>query len=118
MVSLAVALGEETEKRSMATIGIDIGGMSAKLALMEHQEILSEAVMETGAGLSYETFLAGLVKEVKKLMELAQTEKVDKIGISSCGLIDSRRGMIVYSNNLPWENRELAKELSAAVGVL
>lgn len=101
----------------MMTIGIDIGGMTAKLALLNNHTIVREAIMETGAGMRYEKFLGFLLKEIKDLMDVALPKKVEKIGISSCGLIDSKKGSIVYANNLPWENRPLAEDLSMAAGV-
>lgn len=101
----------------MYTIGIDIGGMSAKLGLLQNHQIVQESVIETGAEMDYETFLLLLKKEINVLIEQAPLHQVQRIGISSCGLIDSTKGSIVYANNLPWKDRNMAGELSEALGI-
>ncbi len=101
----------------MVTIGIDIGGMSAKLGLLQDHQIVQESVIETGAEMDYETFLLLLKKEITGLLGQEYPYQLKQIGISSCGLIDSQKGSIVYANNLPWKNRDITKELSEAFGV-
>lgn len=106
----------------MNSIGIDIGGMSAKLGLVCGHTILSQQNLPTGAELSYEAFLEQLTEGIEALRLEAKTladpeGEVEKIGISSCGLIDSRTGMVVYSNNIPWEKKHLGAELEERTGL-
>lgn len=101
----------------MYTIGIDIGGMSAKLGLLQDHQIVQESVIKTGAEMGYGTFLLLLKKEINALLEQTPLRQVQQIGISSCGLIDSKKGSIVYANNLPWKDRNMAGDLSEVFGV-
>ncbi|MDE7326788.1 MAG: ROK family protein, partial [Lachnospiraceae bacterium] len=91
----------------MDRIGIDIGGMSAKLGLVREGRVIEERVVETGAGISYEKFLDTAAAVVAALCE---EREVEMAGISSCGLIDSGQGKIVYSNNIGWEDRPIAAD--------
>ena len=77
----------------MYRIGIDIGGMSAKFGLVEKDRVLEERVLETGADISYGKFLDDASDVVAALCE---NRKVEAVGISSCGLINSGQGKIVY----------------------
>lgn len=92
----------------MYRIGIDIGGMSAKFGLVEKDRVLEERVLETGADISYEKFLDDASDVVAALCE---NRKVEAVGISSCGLINSGQGKIVYSNNIGWEDKRIAADL-------
>ena len=92
----------------MYRIGIDIGGMSAKFGLVEKDRVLEERVLETGADISYGKFLDDASDVVAALCE---NRKVEAVGISSCGLINSGQGKIVYSNNIGWEDKRIAADL-------
>ncbi len=92
----------------MYRIGIDIGGMSAKFGLVEKDRVLEERVLETGADISYGKFLDDASDVVAALCE---NWKVEAVGISSCGLINSGQGKIVYSNNIGWEDKRIAADL-------
>lgn len=98
----------------MKAIGIDIGGMSAKLGLVSESRIERWSSFPTESDLDYDRFLEQISLHVK---ELCKGETVSHIGISSCGLIDRRRGMIVYSNNIRWENKHIAEDLSGRIGL-
>lgn len=93
----------------MDRIGIDIGGMSAKFGLVNKDQVLVEKVVETGAGVSYEGFLSAAADVVAAFCE---NREVEAVGISSCGLVDSAQGKIVYSNNIGWEDKPIAADLA------
>lgn len=95
-------------RESMYKIGIDIGGMSAKFGLVKEGRVLEERIVETGAGISYEQFLDAASACIKALRE---KQEAAAVGVSSCGLIDSGQGKIVYSNNIGWEDRPIAADL-------
>ncbi len=42
---------------------------------------------------------------------LCENRKVEAVGISSCGLVNSGQGKIVYSNNIGWEDKRIAADL-------
>lgn len=95
-------------REDMYRIGIDIGGMSAKFGLVEEDRVLEERVLETGGGISYGDFLDAASVCIS---ELRKNREVSALGVSSCGLIDSGQGKIVYSNNIGWEDRPVAADL-------
>ena len=99
----------------MYRIGIDIGGMSAKFGLVEKDRVLEERVLETGADISYGKFLDDASDVVAALCE---NRKVEAVGISSCGLINSGQGKIVYSNNIGWEDKRIAADLLERTALL
>lgn len=98
----------------MDAIGIDIGGMSAKLGLVRNDKIIATEIIPTESQLEYEPFIKEVVRRIDILREQGE---VEKIGISSCGLIDSKTGSIVYSNNIQWENKCIAGDISTKSGL-
>lgn len=98
----------------MYAIGIDIGGMSAKLGLIQEGRVLEQKLIPTESGLDYEGFLVQLVESIRPWM---MTGRVERAGISSCGLIDSTNGMILYSNNIRWQKKQIVRELEQAIQI-
>ena len=98
----------------MTAIGMDIGGMSAKIGVVRGQTVVEEIRLPTSPELDYGTFLDAVCRAVGPLRDRYGAEK---LGISSCGLIDGTRGTIVYSNNIRWENKPIAPDLSARLGL-
>ena len=89
-------------------IGIDIGGMSAKIGLADGCRIVRSARIPTRADSSFSELLDEICARVN---ELTSDCGYDFVGISSCGLIDSARGEMIYTNNIRWENKPFAQEL-------
>ena len=98
----------------MYAIGIDIGGMSAKIGLLLDGVLEKEERIPTGSGLDYDPFVARLCGRVAAL---CGKFPVEKVGISSCGMIDRARGCISYSNNIQWENKNLTGDVARRVGL-
>lgn len=94
----------------MYAIGIDIGGMSAKIGLVNRDALLLEERIPTGSDLDYEVFLD---RVCEKIESIKSKYPVEKVGISSCGLIDRAKGTIAYSNNIRWENKPIVSDLHA-----
>lgn len=94
-------------------IGIDLGGMSAKVGLCEKDKIVRRARIDTGSEIRFEELVERLGKTIS---ELAEGEDYDFVGVASCGLIDGGEGKIVYSNNIPWENKPFAAEMRRLTG--
>ncbi|WP_312372569.1 ROK family protein [Lachnoclostridium sp.] len=92
----------------MYSIGIDIGGMSAKIGLISHDNVVLEEIIPTDSNLDYELFIGHITDVIK---DICSHNKVDKIGISSCGLINSKLGAIVYSNNIKWDNKNIVGDI-------
>lgn len=98
----------------MYAIGIDIGGMSAKIGLLMDGMLVKEERIPTGSDLDYAPFVTQLCDRVTALRAKFPVEKV---GISSCGLINRAMGRIVYSNNIRWENKNLVGDVHKRVGL-
>lgn len=89
-------------------IGIDIGGMSIKGALVNRKgEILREGVIETGARDGGKSLLNNVLSLATELSD----SRVVGVGIGSPGIIDSQNGVIVFAGNLALKNYPLAKNV-------
>lgn len=89
-------------------IGVDVGGMSIKFGLVnEAYEIVAGKVIETHReSQSAEEIIARMAAAALELLEengLTQ-EDCEGIGIACPGTSDPVNGVIVYSNNIEWEN--------------
>lgn len=101
----------------MYSIGIDIGGMSAKLGVVENGMIKNSRIIPTSSNLEYEHFLSQIEAAYGELVAMEKEQGPRIIGISSCGLIDSSQGRITYSNNIKWENKNIAADLEKKLHV-
>ena len=81
----------------MYSVGIDIGGMSAKIGVVKEDRVVQTFTVPTQKDLDYSIFIDEVCELVGQIQKQYQ---IKGIGISSCGLIDSKQGMIRYSNNI------------------
>ncbi len=92
-------------------IGIDLGGMSAKCALLREGKLYGISRCKTAKELSVEETarkLAALVLETVQKCGITMAE-VAAVGIGSPGIIDSEKGMVVSWTNYGWQNVPLSK---------
>ncbi len=91
-------------------IGIDLGGMSAKAALLANGALAGKSRVETSATSSPEQTAIALVKLAMEAAAKANVpfEKVNAIGIGSPGVVDSANGVIVNWSNFGWRDVPLA----------
>ncbi|MEN8122258.1 MAG: ROK family protein [Bacteroidota bacterium] len=85
-------------------IGIDIGGTKTAVLLINSDgKVLERTQTTTEVGRNaWKTSLAAMKGKIKQLMEL---EKVESIGVSCGGPLDSKKGLILSPPNLPgWDN--------------
>lgn len=94
-------------------IGIDLGGMSAKIGLCDGEKVVRSARIPTGGDTDFDELTEKIAEEISAL---AGKDEYDFAGISSCGLIDCARGAVVYSNNIRWENKPFAQALERLTG--
>lgn len=88
-------------------LGIDLGGTTAKLAVVtENAKIAKEGLVAT-SGFPNPAQLATKLAETCK--RLVVGKKVAKVGIGVAGDIDSKRGVVRVSPNLGWKNVPLGK---------
>ena len=101
----------------MYSIGIDIGGMSVKVGVVEKGEIFAIRTIPTSSSTEYNDFLSQVTGTLEELIEDAREKELDMIGISSCGLIDSKAGKITYSNNIKWEDKSIVTDIKKRFAV-
>ena len=100
-------------------IGIDLGGMSAKLGLVnEKNEIVGKLVIPTRLDVPAREMIHDMAEAVKKLAgeHGLQTEELEGIGIGSPGTVDQKTGSILYSNNFSWEDVPILSILKEYLG--
>lgn len=92
-------------------IGIDIGGMSIKLGIVDKEnQIIAKKVITTDSQNKTQTELAkAIAMAVCDLAEEAEVElsQCECVGIACPGTVDAESGVVLYSNNLAWENLPL-----------
>lgn len=104
------------EKAAPVRIGIDIGGTTTKIGLVDiHQKLIASTVMDTNAKRPAEEVIGEMATRTLDLLEdqgIAMDQCIG-VGIGVPGTIDSKRGIVKYSNNIQWENVELTKIMGA-----
>lgn len=102
------------EKAAPVRIGIDIGGTDTKIGLVDiHQKIIVFETMKTDASRSPEEVIREIGQKALSLLEkqgIAMDQCVGA-GVGVPGTIDQKNGIVRYSNNIKWENVELAKKM-------
>lgn len=92
-------------------IGIDIGGMSVKLGIVDEEcNIIDKQTIPTRAQdqspKKIAETMASVIDELAKKNQLKLSDCIC-VGFACPGTVDSRSGMVLYSNNLGWENFSL-----------
>ncbi len=98
----------------MYRAGIDLGGTNIKAGIIdENQQIIAEASVPTKAQRPYTEIIADMANLIKGLLEELQIQENELagIGIGNPGTIDAVKGIVVYSNNLGWENVPVVLEM-------
>lgn len=98
-------------------IGLDLGGTFIKGGVVAHDGVvLVKDKIPTGKERLFEEVAADMADFAARLA-LKAGVKVSGVGVCSPGLVDSKNGVIVYANNLGWNNACLGKYISSALGV-
>lgn len=92
-------------------IGIDLGGMSAKAAVLANGVLCGKSTVKTSSEKTPQETAAALAQLCITATEKAgkRFENVDAIGIGSPGAIDSKSGAVVSWTNYGWNNVPLAE---------
>ena len=101
-------------------IGVDIGGTNLVAGLVDDTgRILAAAKTPTRAERGLQPVLDDILRITHSCVEKAGAEKgtIQSIGVGSPGIVDSRRGLLQYSNNLPFDDTPIAKILGQAWGL-
>ena len=99
-------------------IGVDLGGMSAKAAVLCNGQIQGKVRVETSAKNPAEVTAQAIAQLCKESAEKAgiSYDEVEAIGIGSPGVIDSANGTVVLWSNYSWRNVPLAALVSKYSG--
>ena len=101
-------------------IGIDIGGTTVKSAVISHEgKIICRKVIPTRVGNNGELLCGDLIDLVNDLLLATGLDKstVAGVGIGCPGVIDSKRGVVIFSGNLQLKNCSLACKVSESAGL-
>ena len=100
--------------------GIDLGGTFVKGGIVDEEgNILVKDKIPTGKERPYAEIAADMAQLVLDLAKKAGISPADvkAAGVGSPGTIDSKNGVIVYSNNIRWEKVPLGAELKKHLGI-
>lgn len=95
-------------------IGIDLGGTNIKAGILDaDNNLISTASKATMATRPWKEIAKDMAETAKSALEKEgiRVEECVSLGIGNPGIIDSKNGEIVFSNNISWSNIPLAEEL-------
>lgn len=100
--------------------GIDLGGTFIKCGIVDEKgHIVIKDKIPTGRERHYREIAADMAACVRGLAEKAGIEfsMLGGAGIGSPGTVDSKNGVIVYSNNIDWKDVPLGGAAEEALGL-
>lgn len=96
-------------------IGVDIGGMSVKIGVVDSEFNLSKKLrFPTGEGCTAEYIINGIIESCRKLVK---SYPIESIGIGSPGCVDNEKGVVISAGNLPFRNEPIAQKVSEALSL-
>lgn len=101
-------------KINRAAVGIDLGGTAVKIGLVDASyDIIAKISIRTNANRPFQEIIADIGDTAATLLKENNCSIKDCIGvgIGSPGTIDSKNGMVLYSNNIQWSHVALADML-------
>lgn len=104
----------------MYYIGVDLGGTNIATAVVsEDFKIIGKASVPTNAPRPAEEISKDIAKSVELAIENAGVSKdeINSVGIGSPGAVNAKDGVIVYSNNLGFENTPLVALVEKYTGL-
>lgn len=108
-------MSNNVEKKIKYRIGIDIGGTNVKFGVVdEDNNLIGKNSIKTQVNLGWEKIIENIGIGVQELLKSRgiEIEECESIGVGSPGVVDHKNGVLIYSNNLKWENVPLIKELN------
>ncbi len=100
-------------------LGFDIGGTKCAIITAEYEDenirIISKEKIETDLNISPSKMIGRMITLADKM---TYGQKIERIGISCGGPLDSKKGIIMSPPNLPgWDNVEIVKQIKSYYGV-
>lgn len=93
-------------------IGIDLGGTTVSIGLVnEHYEIVEKIEGMSHCEEGADAVIRRMSRMIEVLLERAGKPAVSCIGLGCPGILDRSAGMVLYSNNIRWEQVPVCQEL-------
>lgn len=100
-----------------AYFGIDLGGTFVKYGLItEEGEILKKGKVTTPSDNIYWNTI-NVIVSIAQGIAAEHGASICGLGIGAPGVVDGKKGLVLTSGNLDWENKPLAKDVSAALSL-
>ena len=99
-------------------VGIDLGGTNIVAGVVdESYKIIAKAKLPTNRPRPAEDIILDCAEAVRQAVKNAglTMDDIEAVGLGSPGTIDSERGVVVYSNNLDFEDVPAEISLSASL---
>lgn len=98
----------------MYYIGIDIGGMSVKIGIVENGKLKMSQSFVTEPQKGYAHMIKVMADTVKELIATAGLDLINLggIGIGVPGTADSKRGIVTVAVNIGWKNVPIVEEMN------
>ncbi|MGB4588439.1 MAG: ROK family protein [Clostridiaceae bacterium] len=101
-------------------IGVDLGGTKITTAISDLTgDIIEKTTLATGSALGEEVVLSRIFDSISMVLEASKISEQDvrAIGIGSPGPLDSEKGIIITTPNLPFKNYNLVKPIEEKFGI-
>ena len=111
---------EQQNKNNKFRIGVDLGGTNIKVGIVDiNNNIIQTHSCDTLSNRSWQEVVDDIIKTVKITVDKSNITIEDCIscGIGCPGTINASNGVVIYSNNLKWENVPLGEYLSNALNL-
>lgn len=98
----------------MYYLGVDLGGTNIAVGLLnEKSELICKESIPTLRERPYEEIIKDLSNLCLKVIKdnNLEVKDIESIGVGSPGTCDSKQGIVVYSNNIAFENTPLCTEI-------
>ncbi len=103
------------EGKKVYRIGIDLGGTNIAGGVVDEKgQIILKKEIKTKKERPIEEIMDDMVFLIKKL-ERESGKYIEAVGIGCPGSIDSKRGTVIYSNNIPMKNVEMAEYIESRI---
>lgn len=99
-------------------MGVDIGGTKIAVGLVDEKGVVTNRLQVTTDTSSAEALFVCLTEAMQEVLKISEKriEDLEGIGIGLPGKVDSKQGIAIYQNNLPWERFMVVKRLQEHFG--
>ena len=101
-------------------VAVDVGGTGMTAEVLDREKVAhasAAAATPHGDGAAATRAVIGLIEEVLSALPASQRPAVRGIGLAVPGLVDTARGIALYSANVGWRNTPVRDHVRAALGL-